>query len=93
MSKRISPTLSVDVHEGNNVVCCGGCGTPLAASSEHWKDRVSVKRSSVSELAGWSDAVHERLELREFSCPACGQLLDSEAALPEDPFLYDVVHV
>ena len=33
----------------------------------------------------------ERVVLRRFACPACGALLDSETALPEDPFLDDVL--
>ncbi len=31
------------------------------------------------------------LLLREFMCPGCGALLDSEVALPGDPFLKDRV--
>jgi acetone carboxylase gamma subunit len=31
--------------------------------------------------------------LRQFCCPACGALLDTETALPGDPFLDDVVVV
>ena len=31
----------------------------------------------------------ERLLLREFACPGCGGLLDTEIALPGDPFLED----
>ena len=33
----------------------------------------------------------ERVVLRRFACPGCGALLDSETALPEDPFLNDVL--
>jgi acetone carboxylase gamma subunit len=29
--------------------------------------------------------------IRRFSCPSCGALLDSETALPGEPFLEDVV--
>jgi acetone carboxylase gamma subunit len=29
--------------------------------------------------------------LRQFGCPACGALLDSEMALPGEPFLDDIV--
>jgi acetone carboxylase gamma subunit len=45
----------------------------------------------VRGMAGWPDAVHPQLVLRKFACPSCGSLLDSEVALPEDPYLYDVV--
>jgi acetone carboxylase gamma subunit len=29
--------------------------------------------------------------LRQFGCPGCGALLDSEMALPGEPFLDDIV--
>ncbi|MDB5999601.1 MAG: Acetone carboxylase gamma subunit, partial [Rhizobacter sp.] len=31
--------------------------------------------------------------LRRFSCPQCGGLLDTETAMPDDPFLDDVLDV
>jgi acetone carboxylase gamma subunit len=31
--------------------------------------------------------------LRRFSCPECGALLDTETAMPDDPFLDDVLDV
>lgn len=93
MSVRISPTLNMQDNAGQKSVCCSGCGTALADAQAHWKDHVPVKRTKVAGLTGWSGSVHPDLELREFSCPSCGQLLDSETALSTDPYLYDVVHV
>lgn len=93
MKTRISPTLNVCEANGTKVVCCSQCDSVVAKAGEHWKDKAVVKRNLVASLPGWSDSVHPELELREFGCPSCGQLLDSESSLPEDPYLYDVVHV
>lgn len=94
MSKRISPTLNLDDRGGESCVCCAECGHALVQSGDekHWKDDVPMKVTAVSSLPGWSESVHSDLQLREFSCPECGHLLDSETGLPEDPYLYDVVH-
>ena len=41
--------------------------------------------------AGESYAAGEQVLLRRFFCPGCGALLDTETALPGDPFLNDIV--
>lgn len=91
MTIRISPTLSITGASGD--ICCRACNHSVAPHRPdvHWKDKVVLLSRPVSGTAGWSDSVHPELVLREFSCPSCGALLDSEVALPEDPFLYDVV--
>ncbi len=90
MTIRISPSLSAtDAGE----ICCNACGHDVAPHSPEtrWKDRATLVVDQVRDMAGWSEAVHPRLVLRKFICPSCGSLLDSEVALPEDPFLYDFV--
>lgn len=90
---RISLTLNTDPYR--QTVCCAKCDHELIGvdSSNHWKDVVPVSLSRATEIPGWSQSIHEDLELRQFSCPSCSALLDSEVALSEDPFLYDVVRV
>jgi len=44
-------------------------------------------------LPGAGMNVHPDVVLRRFCCPKCGHLLDTETALPEDPFLEDIVGV
>ncbi len=93
MTNRISPTLVRRETDHGGSVCCAECGHELApaGSSSHWKDHAVLKSEPVAELPGWSASVHPELVLRQFVCNGCGQLLDSEIALGEDPFLYDVV--
>ena len=95
MSEKIRVSLTLTQNTQQKTVCCAKCGQSLTTpnSAEYWKDKVPVTLSKAAEIPGWSESIHEKLELRQFSCPACSALLDSEVALPEDPFLYDVVHV
>ena len=88
---RLSPTLVVD--EACKIVCAR-CGHALAdaGGGSHWKHAAALTATPAAEQPGWSPSTHEALVLRQFSCPSCGSLLDCEVALPEDPFLYDVVH-
>jgi acetone carboxylase gamma subunit len=46
----------------------------------------------VIDIPGSTSSTHPDVEIRHFSCPACGALLDSETALPEDPFLDDILN-
>jgi acetone carboxylase gamma subunit len=47
----------------------------------------------VGALPGAGSNIESRVVLRRFSCPRCGHLLDTETALPDDPFLEDLVRV
>ena len=47
----------------------------------------------VGALPGAGSNVESRVVLRRFCCPRCGHLLDTETALPDDPFLEDLVKV
>jgi acetone carboxylase gamma subunit len=95
MNNRISPTLSWKSNGQGKLICCTRCGHSLATVGQepHWKHAANLAETPVVSLPGWSSSVHEKLLLREFSCVGCGSLLDSETALPEDPFLYDTVSV
>lgn len=47
--------------------------------------------STPPDFSGAGSNVEPRVALRRFACPQCGHLLDTETALPEDPFLEDIV--
>ncbi|GAB3625357.1 hypothetical protein PTE30175_01488 [Pandoraea terrae] len=86
-TQRISETL---VGDGNRVAC-RACGHALARAGTAWKPHASLTTVRVKDLPGASCATNALLVLRRFSCPSCGSLLDTETALPDDPFLNDVV--
>ncbi|MGO9700896.1 MAG: acetone carboxylase subunit gamma [Xanthobacteraceae bacterium] len=87
MKKRISETLFV---EGGKI-CCTSCSHPLAPAGTGWKKAAALSTVPVRTLPGTGSNVEPRVVLRRFACPQCGHLLDTETALPEDPFLEDVV--
>ena len=90
MSRRkISATLAVD----KGRIICADCGYALADAGASWKQNAALTTVAVDSLPGAASAVEAKLVLRRFACPDCGSLLDTETALPEDPFLDDVVRV
>ena len=87
MKKRISENLFAE----NGKICCASCAHALAPSGISWKAAASLSTVPVRKLPGAGSNVEPRVVLRRFACPRYGHLLDTEAALPEDPFLEDVV--
>lgn len=86
---RISPTLIAK----NKRICCVACEHALAATGESWKRHAAVLETPIRDLPGSSAGLDGRVVIRQFACPNCFRLLDTETALPEDPFLEDVVMV
>jgi len=87
MRKRVSETLFAEFGK----VCCASCGHPLAPVGQSWKRAAALSVVPVAKLPGAGSNVEPRVVFRRFACPQCGHLLDTETALPEDPFLEDVV--
>lgn len=90
---RISETLEIREKGQARHICCRNCGHALAVAGKAWKPHAALSVLPVGKVVGSSSAVHDRVVFRQFSCPQCGSLLDSETALPEDPFLEDIVMV
>jgi hypothetical protein len=65
----------------------------LAKAGTGWKEAAALSTVPVHALPGAGSNVEPRVVLRRFACPHCGHLLDTETALPDDPFLEDVVVV
>lgn len=70
---------------------CGSCEAVLAPV-EGWKERTAVTGRPVSAAGLYRDCP-EDLQLREFACPACGRLLDTELAFEGDPYLARTVRL
>lgn len=85
--QNISATLAIN----NGSIVCADCGHALAAAGTPWKRNAALTSVAVKELPGAASAVDAQVVLRRFACPGCGSLLDTETALPEDPFLDDVI--
>ena len=69
-------------------VACRGCGHDLCSTGEPWKLHARIVERPLKELAAIYTTGPDAL-LREFICPACGLLLDSEVARRDDPALLE----
>lgn len=87
--RRISRTLVAS----DGKIMCVACGKAVGAEGKPWKVNASLVLVPVQSMPGAPLAPHSQVVLRKFSCPACGALLDTETAMPEDPFLDDVLDV
>ena len=90
MSTRISASLVVNE---NSEIACMACGHALGPSGKPWKESASLSESTLQGAAGEPYSNAANVLLRQFYCPGCAALLDSETALAGDPFLNDVVHI
>lgn len=87
--RRASRTLSI---EGGHIVC-SACGQVVGVEGAPWKQQAALSVVPVHAMAGASMTAQPEVVLRRFSCPGCGALLDTETAMPDDPFLDDVLDV
>lgn len=87
MTRRMSSTLHIEGTE----IQCSACEHTIAEAGSPWKQAASLSETPMRGAAGVPYSGGERVVLRRFACPGCGALLDTETALPEDPFLNDVL--
>jgi acetone carboxylase gamma subunit len=85
--RRISETLML--RDGS--ICCRTCSHVLGPAGRGWKEAAVLRPIKFTDLPGAGSGVSDLVELRRFFCPSCASLLDTETALPGDPFLEDVV--
>ncbi len=91
MTRPLSATLDRRESAGTRSICCTACGHALAAAGHPWKPAATVRERPMAGIAGAPYSTGPRVQLREFFCPGCAALLDTETALPGDPFLTDIV--
>jgi len=87
MSTRQSGTLIIS----DGFTCCAKCSAKIGPSGQPWKHLAAISITKVADIPGSTSSTHMNVEIRHFSCRKCLALLDSETALPEDPFLDDVL--
>ena len=83
----ISPAVAVTT-QGR--AACVACGADLGSAASPWKE-ASVRREIPLASAGGDAYVtgDDAVVLRQFHCPACAALLDTETAMAGDPALVD----
>lgn len=84
--------VSVADANGKRRVACRACGHALCGTDEAWKDSAVLEATPLREAGGSTfRSAGEDVLLRRFYCPSCGTALDTEVALPGEPFLIDRV--
>lgn len=83
--ERYSETLRIVA----GIICCNRCGEAIA--TEPWKPKANLRQRPLAELPGATSSTDAQFILREFSCPNCRTLLDTEIARRGDAFLEDTV--
>jgi acetone carboxylase gamma subunit len=84
--RHVSPT--VDLVDGRHA--CARCGQDLGPATDPWKDHTRGRELSLPEAGGPAfNTGSSGVVLRQFACPGCAVLLDTETARPEDSALVD----
>jgi len=92
MSRPVSANLEIRTGKDGERIACSACGHGLAPAGTPWKRHAALREISMNGAGGKAYTGAPEALLRQFSCPGCGTLLDSEMALPGEPFLDDIVH-
>ena len=93
MTPCISETLAIRNTPEGDRICCRSCDHALGAAGQPWKPSSLVHELPTDESIGEESETGAATILRLFMCPSCLAVLDSETALPGEPFLEDVVSV
>lgn len=88
---RLGANLTVVRTDEHRYTACEACETVLAPVADNWKDVVAVSEGPVTD-AGPHRQSQEEFRLRQFSCPSCKTLLDTEVALAHEPYLESRLH-
>jgi acetone carboxylase gamma subunit len=86
MYHNILPTVTTD---GVNCACAA-CGHALGSVSLPWKTNTLRRDLPLAQAGGMAyDTGYPGVVLRQFICPGCATLLDTETATAGDPALDD----
>jgi hypothetical protein len=76
------------------VIACGECDTVLSGADGNWKDGARRHELPIQEgnalIPDPGRLVDGEIVLRQFACPSCLTLLDSEVCRSADPPLWDI---
>lgn len=91
MTRRRDGISSAVAIEGNKAVCAS-CNYDLCPSDQSWKQSAVMRNVEIAEAGGKTyETGHRGVMLRQFICPGCGRLLDTETATADTPPLNDRV--
>jgi N-methylhydantoinase B len=91
---KVGPDLLVTSENGDRLLSCADCGTVLSPLTGNWKDGALVGEIPLQEgniLCPPPELlIDDEFVLRQFACPGCARLLDSEVRRKSEPPLWDL---
>ncbi len=73
-------------------IICAGCEAVISDNASlHWKTSAAIRHVPLENV--YPDYQRDAVEIKEFSCPHCDLLLDSELTYQDDPPLLDFLGV
>src|SRR5262249_40896565 len=92
--RRITEYLNLTNRGGERGVACSRCGQPLGSTCENYKlhcHPVDRGVQTASTLVGEpTRLIDDRVQFRQFCCPACGGLIENEVCRDQDAVLQDI---
>lgn len=82
--------LSPAIRLAGGDCACAACGHVLGPAADPWKHHAIRRETPLATAGGhgW-DTGDDAVLLRQFFCPGCAALLDTETAMQGDPPLID----
>lgn len=82
--------ISSSVAISGKKAICASCSHDLGPADGNWKQSAIMRDVEIAQAGGKAyDTGHSGVLLRQFSCPGCGRLLDTETATADTPPLND----
>lgn len=74
------------------VIYCTNCGHVFGPVAENYKLQALVREAPLSQAGPQTDPYRrsKKYKFRQFACPGCYRLLDSEIVLKDAPIEWDV---
>ena len=75
----------------NGKISCANCGEAISVKGAPWKTAAKLAELTIANMPGAPPSIDSKVFIREFSCPKCNGVLDTEIARPDHPFLEDTI--
>jgi N-methylhydantoinase B len=91
----VTETVALAEYDGAEVLACAGCGQVLCGRRENYRDGCAWVHTALDELDPdlFTSTVHQvdaEMVLRQYVCPSCARLIDTDICPAEDPAYQDV---
>jgi acetone carboxylase gamma subunit len=91
---QVLENLAIESHDGRPTFVCGRCHTPIGPAEEDYKRHCLYRERPVQEIGRlFGDPrrfVDDDIVFREFLCPNCGGLFDTEINRASEPAVHDI---